>query len=74
MRKIDELDVINIKKEAMKEIKANTGIRLGQAVVIVTQRLFPNAERKLKFTDFDCFYSDSRIELYLKELQKLNAE
>jgi hypothetical protein len=34
--------------------------------------MFPKAVNKLKHTKVDCFYEDSRIDLFLLELQKLN--
>ena len=60
--KISSLDAISIKKESAKLIKVNTEIREGQAVT------------KLKNTKYDCFYEDSRIDLFLLELQNYDAE
>lgn len=72
--KISSLDAISIKKESAKLIKVNTEIREGQAVFIVAQEKFPKAVTKLKNTKYDCFYEDSRIDLFLLELQNYNAE
>lgn len=72
--KISSLDAISIKKESAKLIKVNTEIREGQAVFIVAQEKFPKAVTKLKNTKYDCFYEDSRIDLFLLELQNYDAE
>lgn len=63
MRKIDKLDVIHIKKKADTYIKKNT-----------SYDLFPKSTDKLSGTPCDCFYEDSRIPIFLEELQKLDAE
>jgi hypothetical protein len=36
--------------------------------------LFPKSTDKLSGTPCDCFYEDSRMPIFLEELQKLDAE
>ena len=74
MRKIDKLDVIHIKKKADTYIKKNTEIREGQALFCASYDLFPKSTDKLSGTPCDCFYEDSRMPIFLEELQKLDAE
>lgn len=69
--KIDFVDVLLIKKEASKIVKINVPITEGQAIFIAAQNKFPEAVSKLKNTEFDCFYDDSRIDLFLTELQNI---
>lgn len=71
--KIDYIDVLLIKKEASKIVKINVPITEGQAIFIAAQNKFPEAVSKLKNTEFDCFYDDSRIDLFLTELQKIQS-
>ena len=73
MRKIDTLDVINIKKLADKQIKVNTEIRYGQAVFNATRQLFPYAANKLRDTECDCFYNDDHIDKFLEKLREFEA-
>lgn len=72
--KISSLEIKEIRIEASKLIKVNTTIREGQAIYIAAQDKFPKAVLRLKNTKYDCFYEDSRIELFLLELQKYNAK
>lgn len=74
MRKIDKLDVIHIKKKADTYIKKNTEIREGQALFCASYDLFPKSTDKLSGTPCDRFYEDSRMPIFLEELQKLDAE
>ena len=74
MEKIDKIDVLSIKTEASKIIKINVPITEGQAIFIAAQNKFPKATSRLKDTKFDCFYDNSKIDLFLIELQKYNKE
>lgn len=66
--KIDKLAVIEIKKNAAKMIKANTEIRYGQAIFNAAYTMFPHATNKLRSTEYDCYYDDSRINDFLTKL------
>ena len=45
--------------------------RLGQAYFNYAYQMFPEEVDKLRGTDYDCFYSDSKIPIFLKELSEL---
>ena len=66
--KIDKLAVIEIKKNAAKMIKANTEIRYGQAIFNAAYAMFPHATNKLRSTEYDCYYDNSRINNFLTKL------
>ena len=66
--KIDKLAVIEIKKEAAKMIKANTEIRYGQAIFNAAYAMFPCATNKLRSTQYDCYYDDSKVNDFLTQL------
>ena len=67
-KKIDKLAVIEIKKEAAKMIKANTEIRYGQAIFNAAYAMFPCATNKLRSTQYDCYYDDSKVNDFLTQL------
>jgi len=48
--------------------------REGQALFCASYDLFPKSTDKLSGTPCDCFYEDSRMPIFLEELQKLDAE
>lgn len=66
--KIDKLAVIEIKKEAARLMKVNTEIRYGQAIFNAAFTMFPYATNKLRNTEYDCYYHDSRINDFLTQL------
>lgn len=66
----DLLDCIYIKKEADLIVLNNPSIRYGQAVFNVSYKYFPVAADHLRGTYFDCYYEDSKVDLYLQELQQ----
>jgi hypothetical protein len=68
-RNPDQVDCIMIKRNAEKSIKVNGQVRLGQAVFAEAYRLYPDATNNLRNTKYDCYYDDSRIDLFLLELQ-----
>lgn len=68
-RNPDQIDCIMIKRNAEKSIKVNGQVRLGQAVFAEAYRLYPDATNNLQNTKYDCYYDDSRIDLFLLELQ-----
>lgn len=68
MKKIDALDILQIKKDADKMIKINTEIRYGQAIFNAALDLFPFATNKLRNTKYDCYYHDDRINEFLNQL------
>ena len=74
MRKIDNLNIIGIKKLAYSYIKVNTEIRLGQATFNAAFEFFPHAVNKLRGTEYDCFYDDNRIDKFLEKLREFDAE
>lgn len=74
MRKLDLLDAVEIKKEAAKLVRINTEIRYGQAIFIATQEKFPKAANKLRSTNVDCYYDDSKVTKFLCALDGMNAE
>lgn len=73
MRKIDGLDVSNIKKLADRKIRINTEIRYGQAIFNTTRELYPYAANKLRDTEYDCFYDDNRVDIFLEKLREFDA-
>jgi len=66
--KIDKLAVIEIKKEAAKMIKANTEIRYGQAIFNAAYAMFPCATNKLRNTEYDCYYDNNKVTVFLTQL------
>ena len=66
--KVDKLAVIEIKKNAAKMIKTNTEIRYGQAIFNAAYAMFPRATDKLRSTEYDCYYDDSRVNDFLTKL------
>jgi len=45
--------------------------RFGQAVFNYTYQEFPDAADKIRGTEYDCFYDDSKIPKFIKKLMKL---
>ena len=74
MRKIDELDVIHIRRLADTYIKVNTEIRYGQAIFNAAFKLFPRAVRNLTGNEYDCYYDSNKIDVFLKKLREFDAE
>ncbi len=74
MRKIDDLDVIHIKKLADQAIRINTEIRYGQAVYNAAYKLFPISTKKLTGREYDCFYDSDKIDIFLEKLREFDAE
>lgn len=74
VKKIDKIDIINIKNEAAKLIQVNTFLRDGQTIFIAASKLFKVSSDKLVGTDYDCFYEDSRIDKFLDKLLTMDAE
>ena len=68
IEKIDKLAVIEIKKNAAKMIKANTEIRYGQAIFNAAYAMFPHATNKLRSTEYDCYYDDNKVTVFLNQL------
>lgn len=68
---LDYIDILNIRKKAAQYITKNTEIREGQSVFLAANDLFPDKAQQLKNTNYDCFYDDDRIEIFLIQLQKL---
>ena len=66
--KIDKLAVIEIKRNAAKMIKANTEIRYGQAIFVAAYAMFPRATNKLRSTEYDCYYDDNKVTVFLNQL------
>lgn len=62
------------KRKLIRILKRNTEIREGQALFCASYDLFPKSTDKLSGTPCDCFYEDSRMPIFLEELQKLDAE
>lgn len=71
MKKIDALDILQIKKDADKMIKINTEIRYGQAIFNAAYNKFPEATNKLRATEYDCFYDDNKVNIFLNQLKLL---
>ena len=44
--------------------------RLGQAYFNYAYKLFPKETNKLRATEYDCFYDDIKIPIFLEELNK----
>lgn len=74
MRKIDKLNVVFIKRKSKTYIKKNTEIRGVQAVFNAASDMFPLSVKKLVGTEYDCYYEDERIPIFLEKLQELDAE
>ena len=66
--KVDKLAIIEIKKEAAKLIKVNTEIRYGQAIFNAAFTMFPRATNKLRSTEYDCYYDDNKVTVFLNQL------
>lgn len=74
MRKIDSLDVRRILEKADTYTKINFYFRRGQAVFNAAYDLFPKAADKLRSTEYDCYYDDSREDVFIERLMTLDAE
>lgn len=44
--------------------------RLGQAYFNYAEELYPEETNQLRGTEYDCFYDDTKISLFLHELNK----
>lgn len=69
----DQLDCIYIKRDADKLIRVNTEIQYGQAVFNTAYSMFPEASNCLRGTKYDCFFDDSKVDLFLLELQTVKV-
>lgn len=69
----DQLDCIYIKRNADKLIRVNTEIRYDQAVFNTAYSMFPEASNCLRGTKYDCFFDDSKVDLFLLELQTVKV-
>ena len=45
-------------------------LRKGQTIFVIFWRHFPNIANELTGTEYDCFYVDSKISLFLKRFAK----
>ena len=68
---LDYIDILTIRKKAAQYIRKNTEIREGQSIYLAAHDLFPNKAEQLKQSEYDCFYNDNKIEIFLIQLQKL---
>lgn len=46
-------------------------IRYGQAVFNEAYILYPNETDQLRGTEFDCFYRDDKVNIFLEKLEKI---
>ncbi|MDL0089557.1 hypothetical protein [Campylobacter gastrosuis] len=60
-----------IKSLAQKHIKQNPHIRYGQAVFNISYELYPNATDELRASEFDCFYDDEKVLIFLEKLDEI---
>lgn len=74
MRKIDRLDIIEIKRKADQHITINTKVREGQAIFNAAYKKFPKSASNLRATSVDPYYDDDRINVFLESLTNMNAE
>ena len=44
--------------------------RLGQAYFNYAEELYPEETNQLRGTEYDCFYNDNKIPIFLEELNK----
>ena len=68
---LDFIDILNIRRKAATYIMRNTEIREGQSIFLAAYELFPDKANQLRGTNYDCFYEDNKIEIFLLQLQKL---
>lgn len=73
-RKIDDYDIVMIKKQAERYQKKNTEIREGQALYLAASDMFPISTNKLDGKECDCFYEDKRMPMFIDNLKRLEAE
>ena len=45
-------------------------IRYGQSIFNDAYSLYPNETNELRATEYDCYYDDSRIDLFLARIQQ----
>lgn len=45
--------------------------RYGQAIFNYAYKIFPTEVNKLRASEYDCFYRDDKVDLFLKELKNL---
>lgn len=62
------------KRKLIRILKRTLKLEKGQALFCASYDLFPKSTDKLSGTPCDCFYEDSRMPIFLEELQKLDAE
>lgn len=48
--------------------------RFGQAVFNYAYDMYKMETNKLRGTNYDCFYNDSKVEIFLEKLEELLAE
>lgn len=70
LRKPDKLDIVLIRNKAAQKIVVNGQVTLGKAIFTEACNMFPDAVKPLIATEFDCYYDDSRIDLFLSKIQE----
>ena len=67
------IDRSAIFKEVNNSRKKYPNLRYGQAIANVASNLYPRA-LNLFGTEFDCFYHDDRVEIFLEKVDELYPE
>ena len=68
--KPDIIDIIQIRTKAEQKICINGQVTLGKAIFTEACEMFPNIVKPLIATEYDCYYDDSRIDLFLSRIQQ----
>ena len=57
-----------VHNKALKMVKDHPELRLGQAVMNVLHKYYPDIYNKITDTECDCFYLDERVDMCLSRI------
>ena len=68
--KPDIIDIIQIRTKAEQKICKNGQVTLGKAIFTEACEMFPNIVKPLIATEYDCYYDDNKVEIFLEKLNE----
>ena len=70
LKKVDDTFLNHQAARSNGKIKAANQWRYGQTVMNVLWEVWPNKYREIQGSDFDCFYTNSTVDITLDKLEK----
>jgi hypothetical protein len=70
LKKVDDTFLSHQAARSNGKIKAENQWRYGQTVMNVLWEVWPNKYREIQDSDFDCFYTNSTVDITLDKLEK----